>query len=73
MANSSYNREVLQEMWENQKDDSGRLGVLFLVSMNTSDRVEKLEKRKRVDSIYSFAGGVFGGASAILAKLAIWK
>ena len=73
MSNSSYNREVLEEMWEHQEDDAGRLKVLFIVSMNTSERVEKLEKRKRVDSLFSFAGGIFGGASAILAKMAIWK
>jgi len=56
------------EDFEKSKDTDWKLNVLFktlVLNIEKIDkRFEKLEKRKLVDRIYTFAGGIVGGILA---------
>ena len=67
---------------EKNKDTDWKLNVLFKTIVSYAEKIDKrfelgdirfvkLEKRKLVDRVYSFAGGIIGG---VLATLSIkWK
>ena len=70
------------EDFEKNKDTDWKLNVLFKTIVSYTEKIDKrfesgnirfakLEKRKLVDRVYSFAGGIIGG---VLATLSIkWK
>lgn len=71
---------ITRETWKAAPDEGTKLNILFdlLCDTNnglreTNSRLEKLEKRKRVDSLYSFAGGILGGIVTVAGKMAIWR
>lgn len=71
---------ITRETWKAAPDEGTKLNILFdlLCDTNkslkeTNNRLQKLEKRKRVDSLYSFAGGILGGIVAVAGKMVIWK
>jgi hypothetical protein len=70
---NSFNRETLEAMWKGVANDYERWDILFQVSLNTNERVEKLEKRKRFDTTVSTVSGFMGGVSAMVGKWVFWK
>jgi len=50
-----------------------KLDLLFDLGMATLEKVERLEKRKRLDTTASTMGGVVGGIIAMIGKWAFWK
>ena len=70
---NSYDRKVLEQMWESAENDTKRLNILFQVSLNTNERIGKLEKRKRFDTTISAGSGVVGGVVAMVSKWIFWK
>jgi len=70
------------EDFEKNKDTDWKLNVLFKTIVSYAEKIDKrfelgnirfakLEKRKLVDRVYSFAGGIIGG---VLATLSIkWR
>ena len=70
------------EDFEKNKDTDWKLNVLFKTIVSYTEKIDKrfesenirfakLEKRKLVDRVYSFAGGIIGG---VLATLSIkWR
>lgn len=70
---NSYDRKILEQMWKDSESDTKRLNVLFKVSLNTNERIEKLEKRKKFDTAISGVGGFVGAIFAIIGKWIFWK
>ena len=50
-----------------------KLDLLFDLGMATLEKVERLEKRKKLDTTASTMGGVVGGIIAMIGKWAFWK
>lgn len=65
MTNTKAEMKISKERWEGfpEKDKSW---MLFDTLQDIGQRVKKLEDRKLWDSAKSFAGGVIGGALAVL-------
>ena len=64
---------ISRDTWKAAENEETKLNILFDLACETNNRVKALEKRKRVDSVYSLIGGVLGGAAAVAAKMAIWR
>ena len=50
-----------------------KLDLLYDLGMATLEKVERLEKRKKLDTTASTMGGVVGGIIAMIGKWAFWK
>jgi len=64
---------ITRKTWDAAENEETKLNILFDLLCETNNRVKALEKRKRVDSLYSFVGGILGGVGAIVAKMSIWR
>jgi len=61
---NSFSIETLEKMWQGVENTEEKLDILFLIALDTCQRTQKLEKRKRFDTMVSGIGGVFGGIMA---------
>lgn len=49
-----------------------KLNTLFDFAVAGQGRIEKLEKRKKLDTAIAAGTGILGGFTAMLAKLSFW-
>lgn len=63
---------ISRKTWDRIDDEGVKLDMLFDLSLDTNDRVKRLEMRKRFDTVISGMGGVIGGAIIILLKWLRW-
>ena len=62
----SHPKMIINEQRWKGFDDEERSWILFDTMQDIHKRVRKLENRKFFDSAKSFAGGIVGGACAIV-------
>ena len=67
MANGCLQQKVSREEFMRKTNDD-KLVCLFDVVSTVQGELERMKRRPIIDKLYSFVGGIVGGAAAMLGK-----